>query len=512
MARLIEEIILQVGVDTKGLNEKLAKAGQGFEKLDDKVGDTGDTIKKKAIPAIKKTGVAIGDLDKKLNPHIKTVGKADKGWKKLSKSVGSGVAGFVAGGAAIAGLTARFNAMNLAVQDSERLGILTQDLVNLQGVGEQFGATAEDVTQGIKNINESASEAFVDKKGEKFDLFKELKIDLEAFNKLKPDKQLEEFGKSLNSVDNQGRRTAIALALMGEEGFKLTGTLKELARDADGAKAKVEGFVGSFDVEKIAETNKRLSEMKQRLQGVGNAAINLGLDAFDAVEEPISQIIFAMHGLNKAQEDYNDLLAAQEKQNKINFDAFKKRRDAELKANETRDERQRKHTERLAKLSKVIEDREGLGAGANQANKDFKRFQKEAQSREKIAKKIVDDKEKEAAAELKRIMKLGEAGQKVLDDERLTRKKALVERLRESGQGSLNFSLEAGSVQAQVLQQEVQGRDAGRLSQADQLEKEIKAEEKENNEKLLKAAEAQVTLLKSLDKKTSKNNVRGIRN
>ena len=104
------------------------------------------------------------------------------------------------------------------------------------------------------------------------------------------------------------------------------------------------------------------------------------------------------------------------------------------------------------------------------------------------------------------------AGQKVLDDEARTRKEMLIDRLRESGNAGLNFAGEAGSVQSQILQAEVQGRDGGKISQADALEAEIRAEDKESNDKMIELAERQVKALEQINRKTVKNSntVRGI--
>ena len=104
------------------------------------------------------------------------------------------------------------------------------------------------------------------------------------------------------------------------------------------------------------------------------------------------------------------------------------------------------------------------------------------------------------------------AGQKVLDDEARTRKEMLIEKLREAGGSSLNFATDAGSAQAQILQAEVQSRDPNKLSQADALEREIQAEDKAAQMKVIEIAQEQVTELKKLNKKMSKNNntTRGI--
>jgi hypothetical protein len=407
---------------------------------------------------------------------------------------------------------------------------MATDLLTLQEVGKSFGATAEDVAQGLKNITESASEAFVDGSGEKFKLFKELNIDLKEFNKLSPDKQFESFSKSLNAVDNQGRKTAISLALMGEEGFKLSGTMKELAINGPGAKAAVQGLVATEeDIAKMAKLNVQLRKLTTKIgqefiPALGFAA-NVTEKSFEALDIWADFMVnadFVQRKLTDAIEGYAFAQRQAVLDEKLRIKSLKEVIKAEKKAADesrailsTKEERQKEHTARLAELSDQL-DAQGPGAGTIKADKDFKANQEltRALLKEENAKVLAFRKirDKDAADKIKKIKEAEMAVKKIREAESLSRKKDLVSRLRESGQASLNFALEAGSVQAQVLQQEVAGRDSGRLSQADQLEKEIKAEEKENEKKLLKAAEDQVAELKKLNKKTSKNTVRGIRN
>jgi len=513
MAKLIEEIILKVGVDTKGLNEKLAKAGQGFEKLGDQAGGTGETIKKKTIPALKKGGVALTDLDKKLNPHIKKVEKASKGWNKFGKAVAKFKPDAASTGVVIAGLALHLNSMNKAVQDAERLGVVTQDLVDLQGVASRFGSSAEDLTQGLKNVSEAVSEAFNSPDIEKARMFKEIGIDVKEIIDLKADKQFIAVSKALAGMTNQARRQEVQLLLLSDEGFKLSTTMNELAVNADGAKASVRALTGEFNVEQIKEMNSRLSDMKLRLQGVANATITLGLDVFDEVDSFVEDIVFTMHGLNTAQERYNDQLAKEHVIAVALYAKHKKERAAELKFRDEREERQKKHTERLAGLLKDVEAQEGKGQGSKQADIDFKKRQKVFDDKKKADDKAHEDKQKQLDERVRGIFEEGMAGQKVLDDAARARKRDLIDRLREAGGGSVNIAGDAGSVQNQILQAEVSSRNTSKLSLADKLEAEIMAEDKAAQAELVEKAKEQVTQLKLLNKAIRKqnNNVRGIK-
>ena len=506
MAKLIEEIILKVGVDTKGLNEKLAKAGQGFEKLGDQAGGTGETIKKKTIPALKKGGVALTDLDKKLNPHIKKVEKASKGWNKFGKAVAKFKPDAASAGAIIAGIGFQFNKMNEAVIDAKRLGVVTQDLVDLQGVAMRFGSTAEDLTQGLKNVSESVSEAFSNPEVEKAKMFKEIGIDIATLMDLKPDEQFIALSKALAGMDNQSRRTEVSLLLLGEEGFKLSTTMDELAVNAERAKEEVRKMTGGLDVEQIQAMNDKLSDFKLRLQGVANQALSISMDVFEEGSLFVEDIIFTMQGLNTAQERYNDQLAKEHVIAVALYAKHKKERAAELKFRDEREERQKKHTERLAGLLKDVEAQEGKGQGSKQADIDFKKRQKVFDDKKKADDKAHEDKQKQLDERVRGIFEEGMAGQKVLDDAARARKRDLIDRLREAGGGSVNIAGDAGSVQNQILQAEVSSRNTSKLSLADKLEAEIMAEDKVAQAELVEKAKEQVTQLKLLNKAIRKQN------
>jgi len=495
MAKLIEEIILKVGVDTTKLNAEISGLDKKFNRL-----------------------------GKSTNRYTKSAKKATTQSIKLSSALKL-VAGIAAGGAALGIVTDRVRALNDAALDAERLGVMATNLMTLQEVGKEFGATADDVTQGIKNINESASEAFVDQSGAKFDLFKELKIDLEKFTKLKPDEQLEEISRSLNGVDNQGRKTAISLALMGEEGFKLSNAMKELATNGPAAKAAVQGLVSSEEeIQKMRELTKQLERMKTQLGARLTPAVGFFADAMDASFITLDVLTGALVGYNviqaksiELQDIHNKRMREAEKIGREAAKVLKERREEEEKLQQAQFGRKEDHALLLKQLEKELRLNEGKGAGSIQADKDFKLRQKIATERKKLdkleaieSKRLLDEVESD---KIKKIKDTAAMGQKVLVGERLSRKKDLISRLRESGKASLAFAGEAGSVQAQILQAEVQGRDSGKLSLADKLDAEVKAEEKANNDKQLKLAQDQVLELQRLNRNIKKqnNNVRGIK-
>ncbi len=512
--RLIEEIILKVGVDATSLNDSLAKVSNRLDSFKNKVGKLGDTTGKleddldDAGDQAKKTGDKFDKLEDEINPLDKGFDKLTKALKKynkeskktanestrLSKGL-NGIATAIGTAAVVATITSRITALNEAAQDSQRLGIVAQNLINLQNIGRTFGATAEDVTQGIKNINESASEAFKEGKGGKFDLFKELNIDLESFNKLKADEQFESFSRSISGVTDQGRRTAIQLALMGEEGFKLAVTMDELGSNAEAAKLKVQGFTGSLNTKELEKLNKSLVESKLRFEGVINTIVQHGAEGFNTLGSSIDNVAFSLFGVLKLHEDFIDRQNAQiELVRKLNIE---------------RDEAAKK--EKLAKKKEISDQKElnELIRLANEELNDPKRLEsienspeiqaKVAKEQKRIFDLRVDQRREDIKAEEKKTKEEERSKKKSLKaiaDIGLARKKEFIKRLQEESKRGGAGIIEAGSVEEAEIAASLQNRDAGKLSQIETLQKQVDAEEKMREEEKLKVAKETLEAIK----------------
>jgi hypothetical protein len=523
--KLIEEIILKVGIDATGVASGLAKLDADLKSIQiqfgktEKATESNTAAQKKAIPVAKQTGLAMSSLDKELD-------KTEDGWRNLSKALkkyekdakkankssgllsgGIGKLGAVVGvGAAIAVVTDRITQMTETAQDADRLGVVTQNLANLQGVGKTFGATAEDVTQGIKNINESASEALADGKGEKFDLFKELNIDLVEFNKLKPDEQLESFSRSINGVENQGRRTAIQLALMGEEGFKLSTTMDELATNAEGAKAAVEKLTGTMKPETIKQFNQNIAIAKQRLDGFLNVIINQGAEAFNEFVEIMHEVGFALSDGVELANDWNDTIDRQTAAAK----KLMKQREEAAKNQEIANKKELKDQKELSELIKSIQENEfkdpkRLGGPEDEGSLAIQRQFKERQKSAAADKAAQDKKDaalkKSAKEEAENTKKNREKAIKGIAAIGLARKKEFIKRLEEeSKRGGPAGLVESGSVEEAEINASLASRSGG-IDRITSLKNEVSAEERKiENEKLktLKAIRDGVVKNKSI--------------
>ena len=510
MARLIEEIILKVGIDAATLNASLAQISKRLDTFSKKVNKLGDTTGKldgaldKAGDQAKVTEDQFDKLEDEINPldkgfdkltksvkkynrEAKKTNKSNKGMSKGFNDVAKAAVGLVG----LSVVTDRLTELTTASLDAKRLGIATQELINLQSVAKTFGATSEDVVQGLKNINEWASIAFIDGKGAKFKAFKELNIDLKTFTKLNPSQQMQIFAEALSKVTNQGDKTRLALELMQEEGSKLANTMDGLAEKGTQLKASVQSWTGAMNDAKISRLNKKLSETKLRLDGVLNSFLDVGTDVFFSMEKDVSAVIFAMHGLNKAQEDFDDNLREEQAIGRKNVAALKKEKSDKEKAAKKAIKDQKEHTQLVKADMAEIEAREKKrNETLSESEKKFleKERARIASAEDKIA-KMEKSKKDAADKEVKDEERKKESAIKTIEGIALSRKKDLLKKLQENAQSSGAGIIEAGSVEEAELNASLQNRDAGKLDRIKNLKNEISAEELAREDKKISIAE-----------------------
>ena len=458
MARIIEEIILKVGVDTSGIGSKVGNASDDF-------GDLEDSVK---------------DYD-----------SAAKDTASTSKGLGIAVTGMAAAAAAATVALGVMIAKNIEMQTetifmAQALGIGAQRLQDLQNVGRVFGATADDVTQGIKNINESASEAFKDQGGSKFELFKEMNIDLEKFNQLSPDQQFIEFSKALEETDDQGRKTAIRLALMGEEGFKLAVAMEEIAESGGKVVKEIGSIGGDIDSAQVKEFGEQWRLLGLSIDGVTDSIVDSFIPIIQGPLEKIVDVLsrysklktdFDFEGIEKAAQDAQDIEDALATGRGIAGTKEAKQAEKEERARlvkhladeDRRHERGRRLRE-FAHKQEVKEEEE-----KNRKIEAERRKQVERQAR--ADKRVSDRKKRDEESAIKTIKSIGSA-----------RRRDRLSQLKERGESFGVGAVEAGSAEAARLAAERQLIDPDRRTQIDQLEAAIQEEELAIQEEQLKTA------------------------
>jgi len=153
----------------------------------------------------------------------KAVNSATRGFRKLDnvvKSVGAGIAAFTIG---------RFIGESIKAIDqvnklSDRLNVSVRDFSRLSFAAEQTGVNVRTLSLGLQRLQRRVSEA-AQGTGEAQGALRELGIDAEKLNRLRPEQQFQVLAAAFESVANQSDRTRLAFKLFDSEGVALLQTL-----------------------------------------------------------------------------------------------------------------------------------------------------------------------------------------------------------------------------------------------------------------------------------------------
>lgn len=484
--RIIEEIILKVGVDVTGLDD-VRHAEDDLNGLERSTEDYSDSADKSTT---------------------------------ATNSMGGAITGMAIAAAAATAALGIMIAKNIEAQTetlfmAEALGIGAQRLQDLQNLARSFGATAEDMVQGIKNINESISEAFVDQSGAKFDLFKELNIDLKEFQNLDADDQFIQFSKALNKVESQGRRTAIKLALMGEEGFKLSLVMKELGENSEKTLRDISGKGGDIDSEQILRFSQAWTDLKISIEGVTDGiadglipVLQGPLDfiekRFDFIADSFSKIDLkqiAKDGVSAQQAFLRELERTGAGKIVGGEGVFKG--DASFKFftpedRENEDKAERRRLEKILDVQKRARDQ-------GKALRDFARKQEidaEKKKNQKIESERIKQEERDKRLEdrnKQRRDREEKSAIRTLDNISRTRKRDRLSELKERQITGDLTGVEAGSEEAARLAAERAGFNPAERAEIAKLELELQQEENEKIESIRQTALDQLTELKKFN-------------
>ncbi len=173
------------------------------------------------------------------NPRIKfdlvAIDKTRAGFRSVRQraiSMQKTIRGLQIGGAALISgfglgvLVRRTNEENEALrQMALRLGTTTQFLSEMRFVTAQTGVTFDAFTMGLQRMVRRVSQA-AQGAGEAKDAIKELGLDAQFLNELRPDQQFLLMAEALLRVERQGDRVRIAQKVWDSEGVKLLQTVQ----------------------------------------------------------------------------------------------------------------------------------------------------------------------------------------------------------------------------------------------------------------------------------------------
>ena len=226
--------------------------------------------------------VRAGKVFVEVGADTKAFNSAMRGLATSVNDVGRELAGIGAkfaaiGGAAAGGMiaaTVAFGSAGSALLDmSKKTGLSVESLSKLGFAAEQNGATLEDVSKGVIDLNRSFAEASSGSK-EATAAFARLGLSMAQLSGMTPEERFRAIVGALAAIPDPAVRAALAMQLFGKAGVQLlpmiadgTAGLDEMAR-----KAEELGIVMSTDSAKAANAfGSALTSMHRAVGAISNA-------------------------------------------------------------------------------------------------------------------------------------------------------------------------------------------------------------------------------------------------
>jgi len=169
---------------------------------------------------------------------------------------------------------------------SDRLGIASEKLAGLTLAASQTGASARDLSVGMRDMVRRISEAATGS-GEAAGALRELGLSAAEMNKLAPDEQFAKLATAMKGVTNQGDKVRLAYEIMGRSGTKLVNTLSLGADGLAAMQSEAERLGMAFSREELAKVeayNDAMDKLGKAFQAAsGEILINIAPAATDAV-------------------------------------------------------------------------------------------------------------------------------------------------------------------------------------------------------------------------------------
>jgi len=210
---------------------------------------------------------------------LNSAGKGLKGLEQMAKRVG---------GVLIAALGARamFQAGKEALdfaekvgQLSTRLGISVEALSQLKFAADVTGVSFNKLVMGLQRMTRRVAEAAVGT-GEAQAAIKELGLDAEKLNRLRPEQQFEVLADALNGVTDSGHKVRLAMKLFDSEGVAMLQTMEGGAPKIKALRAEADKLgltLTESMVKKASDANHALTSLQGATTGLTQQlAIQLG--------------------------------------------------------------------------------------------------------------------------------------------------------------------------------------------------------------------------------------------
>ena len=226
--------------------------------------------------------VRAGKVFVEVGADTKAFNSAMRGLATSVNDVGRELAGIGAkfaaiGGAAAGGMiaaTVAFGSAGSALLDmSKKTGMSVEALGRLGFAAEQNGATLEDVSKGVINLNRTFAEASSGSK-EATAAFARLGLSMAQLSGMTPEERFRAIVGALAAIPDPAVRAALAMQLFGKAGVQLLPMIADGTAGLDEMAAKAEelGIVMSTDSAKAANAfGSALTSMHRAVGAISNA-------------------------------------------------------------------------------------------------------------------------------------------------------------------------------------------------------------------------------------------------
>lgn len=183
--------------------------------------------------------------------------------------------GTVAGGIGIAGLTKltkdSFTAIATTEQWSKRLGINVRMLSEYGHAAKVAGLESEDLFDALKDLTEKAGLARFGEQGE-IEKFEKLGLSMKELNQLSNADLFSAVADKIAAIKDPAQQTAVAMELMGDNGFKMLNILKDGGEGLRKTSAEAKRLGLSFDAidaNQIRLANESVNRLWGVVEGLG---------------------------------------------------------------------------------------------------------------------------------------------------------------------------------------------------------------------------------------------------
>ena len=150
-------------------------------------------------------------------------------FQKVSKKAMTGLkVGAVGATAALVGVVALVNktadSIDLLAKRSDKLGITVAALQKLEFQASQTGVSSDKLAQTLQRMTRGVSEAAIGT-GTATKALKELGLDANKLNKLKPNVVFNKIAEAMKKITNQSDKVRLSMQIFGREGVSLVNTM-----------------------------------------------------------------------------------------------------------------------------------------------------------------------------------------------------------------------------------------------------------------------------------------------